>query len=343
MTRQKLLRRIEKFLAIKNTSHLALILDATEYGITLQSAYKSYNEFTIPKPSGGLRKIEDPATGLKDIQRKLNRYLQAVYFQRRTKAAYGFIIDVKKTSDRNIVTNAKQHLNAPYLVNMDFKDFFHCVTKPKIMQLFRKEPFYFSNQLAKILAELCCYKGRLPMGAPTSPVLTNLYCIPLDRQISQYAEAQGIRYTRYADDMSFSGSKTIGKKFRQEIGALALSYGLKIHPGKTKIFAPSDIKKVTGILVSDHLSLPPDLLDDTRHEISKLRNIIEVGNKYGARNPYWVKHYKQKINGYLQFSKQVIGKGDPLIKILQSEYTQALNPPRVEDPISWRELPYQFI
>ncbi|MEE9374635.1 MAG: reverse transcriptase family protein [Saprospiraceae bacterium] len=342
MTRQKILRRIQEFLAIRNTTHLTQVLDVTAHALTLQSGYKKYNEFTIPKPSGGLRYIESPSPGLKDIQRKLNRFLQAVYFQRRTKAAYGFIIDVKNTSDRNIITNARQHLNAPYLVNMDFKDFFHQITKPKVHQIFRKQPFFFSKEISKILTDVCCYKGRLPMGAPTSPVLTNIYCIPLDRQISDFADGLGIRYTRYADDMSFSGNISIDKDFRDTVGNIAMQYGLSLHPGKTKIFGPNDIKKVTGILVSDRLYLPPELLEDTRVEIKRLRNIIEVGNNYGAKHADWVKHYKLKINGYLQFSKQVIGKSDPLIISLQHEYNQALNPPKVTDPISWRELPYQF-
>lgn len=342
MTTKKLHRRYQEFISLRSAYHMACLIDVPEHVLQLQSGLPQYSEFRIRKKGGGHREIEDPFPVLKGIQRRLNRFLQAVYFVRKTKAAYGFILAVKNKPKRNIVSNAKRHLHAAYLMNFDIRDFFHSIDKQAVIQIFTGPPFGFSGTLALLLGRLCCYKGRLPMGAPTSPVLTNFFAMGLDRDLDQYADDHGCHFTRYVDDMTISGNDPLGATEIKEVGQIIRNYGLSLNERKTRFYGPGQTKTVTGIVVSDRLELAPDLLEDTRQEIQKLRTVMEVSGRYAGRPSGWVKHYRQRISGYLQFAGQVLGSGDPLLKEMKDEYNQAMHPPNPADPVSWSELPYRF-
>ena len=110
------------------------------------------------------------------MQSVLNDYLQAVYWLQKTSSAYGFVIRPTDARDepRNIVTNAEQHLRKAWLLNADLEDFFHYVTADEVLRVFTEKPFEFPTDLANLLTRLTTLNGRLPMGAPTSPVLSNL-------------------------------------------------------------------------------------------------------------------------------------------------------------------------
>jgi len=340
MTRRKLRLLTRRFLNIKSLRDLAVVLDVPMHGLTLQSAYIEYDSFSIPKPSGGYRHIENPYPGLKSIQRKLNRYLQGIYWLHKTHAAYGFIIDVKKSADRNIYTNAARHLNRDYLLNMDFKDFFHSISENSVTKMLKSFPFHFSTEVSSTITQLVTYKGRLPMGAPTSPVLTNLYCIGLDRDIKAHCDMYNICYTRYADDMSFSSRERILVSSKDRIESIGQKYHLSINHNKTKWYGPTDIKKVTGLIVSDRIDIPPVLIEDTRKEIAKLKNIIEVNRRYYNQKNRWIMHHQQKIRGYIQFVRQAKGTNDPIVQELMTAYEEALYPTSNQDPKSWLDLPY---
>jgi len=156
-----------------------LEVEATEWLYLTQRV--TYRDFQIPKRNGGFRQVEDPEPALKDVLRQLNDYLQAVYHGVRSEAAHGFLLCPDNDPDpRNIRTNAQRHCNRPYLLNADFLDFFHAVSQTAVQTIFEKEPFGFPDDLSVVLARLCCRKGRLPMGSPTSPVLSNFAALPLD-------------------------------------------------------------------------------------------------------------------------------------------------------------------
>jgi len=114
----------------KNTKQLAKLLHATPRDITLHSFQPMYYHFKIPKKhKGEFRHIEAPSPGLKRLQRKLNIYLQSVYYLQQSTASYGYIIKaVGQKNNKNIYTNALQHLGNDYMLNADFKDFFHQIS-----------------------------------------------------------------------------------------------------------------------------------------------------------------------------------------------------------------------
>lgn len=338
MTRAKLNRRVMEFKKIKTHRDLAFLLRESELDVYTQSRHSHYDCFSIPKSKGGWREIENPNKKLKEIQRKINKYLQAIYFRNRTKAAHGFIINVRGASERTILTNALSHLNARHLINVDYKDFFHCISEEAVKELFVSTPFEFSHNVSSVLAGLCTHKGRLPMGAPTSPVLTNLYCRELDQELTRQAESRMMKYTRFVDDLTFSAADYIDDEFINVVELCSLKYSLILNPTKTKRYGPDEAKTVTGIIVTDRLELPQGFLDDTEQEICKLGELMKIRKRYGKRDPSWLVKHKQKVQGCISHAIYVMGDC-ARTRHMSRIYQEAINPKDTDWPMSWSELP----
>lgn len=236
-----------------------------------------YYTFTIPKRDGTPRTIHAPKPGLKAAQRWMLR--QVAERLPVHSAAHGFL------PDRSIVTNAAAHAGADVLVKLDIKDFFPTVTWRRVKGLLRKAGL--GEGIATILSllateaprEVVQFRGKtlhvatgpraLPQGAPTSPALTNALCVRLDRRLSGLARALGLRYTRYADDLTFSWrrpaaapkgkgkSKVAEAPVRAPVGALlrgvgqiVLAEGFRLHKDKTRVLRLGDRQRVTGLVVN---------------------------------------------------------------------------------------------
>jgi RNA-directed DNA polymerase len=223
----------------------------------------SYTRFTIPKSDGGERAIWAPSPTLKAAQRWI---LQEIVERLPVHgAAHGFL------SGRSILTNAALHTDARVVVKMDLKDFFPTVTWKRVKGVFRKAGY--REQIATLLALLCTEAPRevvehngqtyyialgqrcLPQGAPTSPALTNALCLRLDRRITGLCNKLGWRYTRYADDLTFSlpadfkGDELINKLLGG-VRAIVEDEGFVVHPDKTRVMRPSNTQRVTGLVVN---------------------------------------------------------------------------------------------
>lgn len=222
-----------------------------------------YTRFTIPKRNGTERAIWAPLPKLKAAQHSiLENITQKLLVHG---AAHGFILG------RSIATNAEEHTNSKVLVKLDIKDFFPSVTVSRVKGVFRKAGY--KEQIATLLAMLCTESPReivehkektyyvatgarcLPQGAPTSPSITNALCLRLDQRLSGLAESMGWRYTRYADDLTFSFPKSAKKELK--IGALigtvkqiVSEEGFQVHPDKTKVHRSSGAQRVTGLVVN---------------------------------------------------------------------------------------------
>ena len=174
VTLQQFRLRREAFLGVKTLRDLAHLLKTEPRQLSLLGHQPQYRTFTVPKRDGERREIEAPVAYLKKLQSRLNLFLQAVYYFERTPAAHGFVAATLHELDcRNIVTNARKHLGKPHLVNIDLEDFFHSITYNHVVEIFLLPPFGFRLPLAEALAGVTTFQGRLPVGAPTSPVLSN--------------------------------------------------------------------------------------------------------------------------------------------------------------------------
>lgn len=331
------------FCQVRTVDDLARLLKTQVFALEFFAKNPSYNEFKIPKKNGGFRLLEDPEENLKAIQRELNYYLQCCYYLRRTSAAYAFQLaddDDDETEIRNILTNAQCHLNRDWMLNADFLDFFHQVSQQEVFEVFLSPPFNFQEDLAMLLMNLTTYKGRLPMGAPTSPVLSNFATIGLDYDLLDYSKRHQWVYTRYADDLNFSSYNAITHEHLIEIKGICKLYNFVFNENKVKIYSPGMPKTVTGLKVSDKICLPDDYLPNLTQEIQKLAHVFEVNFRTGREESTWVRKFEQQIEGHLEFMRFILGENHQEYQDMARYYEKAQNPAANYDPISWLEIGY---
>lgn len=107
-----------------------------------------------------------------------------------------------------------------------------------------------------MLASLCCLDGKLPQGAPTSPALANYIFFQVDVQIGEAARIANVVYTRYADDLSFSGLEPISEDFRQKVTQIIRDADFHINKGKSRLMGLKCCRQVTGLTVNEKVSIP---------------------------------------------------------------------------------------
>lgn len=339
-------QRVQRLLRIDRFADLAKLVRKAPLRLAALAANPTYEEFYLPKKSGGKRLIENPSKELKKIQRKLNDYFQAVYYFNRTQAAYGFLsVPVDDPQPRHILTNAAAHLGCNWMLNVDMKDFFHQISQARAQELFEAPLFGLKEEVAVALAALCSYKGRLPMGAPTSPIISNLATIPLDQDLTDWAADQGIRYTRYADDLTFSSQTAITEQHFTEIQAWVNAYGLVLNPKKIKLYSPGGPpKEVTGLVVGkEQVYLSEEYQQGLRGAIEQLSTVVDAqyltpsGSNQGSD---WVKELQQKVKGKLEFARHVMGEEDEGFGELEAAFEAAVEPPAFYGPLSWLDFGY---
>lgn len=207
----------------------------------------SYTRHTMLKRDGSLRVLDEPDPELKLEQRRiLHEILRDLPVHA---AVHGFV------EGRSIHTNAVVHVDAEVLVRVDLRDFFPSVTTARVAGLFRRAGC--PDDEAARLALVCTLDGRLPQGAPTSPALANAACHRLDRRLAGFAAHIGWRYTRYADDLTFSAPRGAVGPAAYPVGALvaavtrfARDEGFQVNERKTELAGPGEQLRVTGLIVN---------------------------------------------------------------------------------------------
>ncbi len=331
------------FCRLRTPADLALLLGIAPQRLAALALYPAYRHFTIPKKGGGTRHIEEPAPPLKEVQEVLNTYLQAVYFFCRSDAAYGFLIRVRDEAEpRHIMTNARRHLGCRWLLNADVQDCFHQVTAARVQALFEGRPFRFGEELARLLAALCTHQGRLPMGAPTSPILSNFAMRALDKSMETLAKNRGWTYTRYADDLSFSSKDPITPEDVRVVSNLAANHGFPFNPRKVKLMGPDDVKVVTGLVVdTEGIRLPPGYVEEFYEHTRTLAGIMGVEMYFHLESTIWARRFEQKLRGMLEFAGTVLGTDHPEYRKMLQAFRRACDPPDADELFSWLDFPYR--
>ena len=305
-----------RFFTLKTTNGLAklLVYSPPEFTSIIKNA--TYRKFKIRKSKGGTRTIESPNEELRVLQKRLNLYLQSLYCMIKPEAAYGFVLSYQKEKKpHTIVSNAENHLNKKYVLNIDLKDFFHSISTMQVKEFFMNSPFKFNEDLATCLTLICCYNGRLTMGAPTSPVISNLICIPLDKQLMAIAEEHKLTYTRYADDMTFSSSENISEEVITKIKSSITAFGFQLNEKKFRMQSKFRQQTVTGIKVNAKTNVDRKYVRNIRatiHDI-KLNGLEAATQKHYVLKEVDKKLMQsllQKIEGKINFVGQVKGKDD---------------------------------
>jgi hypothetical protein len=225
--------------------------------------------------------------------------------------AYGFIVrPADELRPRNIYFNALAHNKGEWFLNVDMKDFFHTVTKTHIFDLFRYT-FMFPPDLAKLLTQLCTCGGRLPMGAPTSPVLSNFACISMDYQLECLAETAAATYTRYADDITFSFQATLPDNFLTDVRVPILKAGFTVNEKKVRLQHRLEQPEITGLVIGRGTkpTLSKGWLKRLRQEIKILRWLTSTAvRERGLFHAWTFDQFRQSVHGQIEFVGFVLGK-----------------------------------
>lgn len=172
---------------------------------------------------------------------------------------------------RSILTNAKMHMGHKNILNLDISNFFPSITET--MVIFQFQQMGYSKSAAEALAGVCCYEGKLPQGAPTSPYMSNLILKNMDQDLENFCQKKGITYTRYADDMSFSSNEEI-EGFFKDIKFIIGKYSFEINEKKTCYYQDPYRKIVTGLVVKENeVCIPKKFKRKFRQEIYYCRHL----------------------------------------------------------------------
>jgi len=334
-------RKAKQFASLQQVHDLGALIHTEPYKLSLFAFAPKYHCFKMKKPKGGFREIEDPVLGLKRILTKVNGYLQACYYLDRPENVHGFTISASHDRERNIISNAKAHCGRPYLLNVDLKDFFHQVSQERVYGVFQNRATQADPDLLDLLTKLTCYRGRLPMGAPTSPVLSNYASLELDAKLSTFCHHRGFCYTRYADDLSFSSNDKIEGGDMAMIRSLIAEEKYLVNENKIQLFKAEDEKIVTGLLVKQEgVSLQKNYVDGIGKEVERFRAFHIVERRYmtGASLKK-LKIFEKELLGKIQFGLMVEPESEQLhqwISIVEEVHDEVES----FESVNWLEVPY---
>lgn len=249
-------------------------------------AQHHYRLRLVPKKSGGFRPIEVPKPQLKAVQRRI---LDALLVKLPTHAAcFGFV------RGRSPLMAARKHTGRALVVRLDLVDFFLSIHATRVTGTLRAagfpeevayrlsrmmttsavpsvvQPFRPSNEseitpLAQLKQRL--RTPHLPQGAPTSPMLANLVCHHLDARLDGLATQFGVTYTRYADDLTFSGDAEFARSVERFVHlavSIAADESFHVSPKKTRVMRAHDRQEVLGIIVNEKANIARETWDDLR-------------------------------------------------------------------------------
>ena len=223
-----------------------LSLSAERLSLLIKEAEKLYERFPLQTKRRRPRWIEAPKPLLKLVQRRLLDRL--LYEVPPHSAAHGFYPEL------SIVTNARVHVGSAWVISYDLEDFFPSTDEAKVRQVLRSHYALEGTTLDAIL-RLTCRNGSLPQGAPTSPHLANLAFCEGDELLRKLAQKLDLSYTRYADDMTFSG-KELPTALDHQVRQIACQVGYRLADQKTKRMGRHQCQKVTGLVVNEGVKLP---------------------------------------------------------------------------------------
>jgi hypothetical protein len=255
---------------------------------------RPYRYRWVPKPGGRRRLLEIPNAGLKRIQRQLlGGILNHIPPH---PAAHGF------RTGRSVVTNAAPHCGKGIVLRLDLVDFFPSVPAARVVRTFHT--LGYPETVARLLVGLCTTRlpgdvwdsrphpaadgsdhagwqrlasRHLPQGAPTSPTLANLAAFRLDRRLAKLAAGVGAEYTRYADDLTFSGGEELARRVKRVaslVAVIAGDEGFMVNHRKTRVMRRGGRQHVTGVVVNVRPNVP-------RAEFDRLKAVLTNCVRHG--------------------------------------------------------------
>ena len=228
----------------------------TLYAVS-NSLSRHYRMVSIPKKTGGARNLMVPDTALKTIQRRISDVLLAHMPVSSYATAYRF--------GTCTLRNAAVHVGKPVVLKLDIYHFFDSIP----YSLVKEKAFpahIYAEQIRTLLTMLCYHKDVLPQGAPSSPAIVNIILADFDERIGRWCTQRGIAYTRYCDDLTFSGDFD-PKEVIKFVVAQLKSLGLLLNTNKTRVQRQGQQQLVTGVIVNEKPGVPAIYRRQLRQEM----------------------------------------------------------------------------
>lgn len=250
---------------------------------------RHYRKIALTKRSGGLRTLYTPDFLLKTVQRNILRNVLSHFPLSPFATAYR-----EKCST---LDNARPHVEQKQILKLDIESFFDNITFIHAYRLFRKTELPIA--VVTLLSRLCCYRDALPQGAPTSPAISNLIMKGFDDSMGQWCQERNIVYTRYCDDMTFSGDFD-ARQVKNRVSGLLYEMGFALNVRKSRLVMMDKRQTVTGIVVNQKPQLARDTRRGLRQEVYFCQRFGVTSHlmRTGAFNPK-VSQQEQRLR-YLQ-------------------------------------------
>ncbi|MBF2708541.1 retron St85 family RNA-directed DNA polymerase [Flavobacterium soyangense] len=284
---------------IYNPSHLSALVGYKKEYLKKAALHTSYfyRNFEITKKNGKKRPISEPLPSLKEIQIWiLKNILENIPVSPFAKAY---------KPKMRLIENLKFHKNQPKVFTLDLENFFPSIKIEAVEKIFLK--LGYSKIVSELLAKLCTKDNALPQGAPTSPYLSNLVFRDADAIISEFCKQRKIKYTRYADDLSFSGDFD-ENELLDKVTETIKTLNLRINESKTKLMTPDMRQTVTGIVVNNK----PQVEFNKRNE---LRQAMYYIKKFGFEE-----HRVYKEISQANYLEHLLGKINFVLQINPKDY-----------------------
>ena len=254
-----------------------------------------YKEIRIAKKRGGFRKVDIPSERLKEIQRWiLKNILNKMEVHER---CYGF------RKGKSIYDNALLHVGKKCVLNMDLKDFFPSIKQKDVFNIFYKKGY--TKKISYYFSKLLTRNGVLPQGSPASPMISNVVAKHLDIRLSELAKCYRAEYSRYADDITFSGDSNI-KNMIPVVTQIIQEENFCVNQEKTRYAFYYQRQEVTGLIVNKKVSIPKSYLKEIYKEIYYCK-------KFGVTS------HLNKTNNHKSFFKDYIYGKAYFIKMVDEE------------------------
>lgn len=340
----------ERFLGLLSTGQLAALLKITHarlaYILYQIPRERHYTTASFPKRRGGLRELHIPHPALKRLQRRLCTILNEVYGGRAP--VHGFV------PGRSILTHARQHAGRRHVLNVDLKDFFPSISFQRVRGMLLAKPYALPKPVASWIAQLVSPKDGLPQGAPTSPIISNMICSRLDRDLLKIAAKHRCIYSRYADDITISTSR---RQFPEALASEVEYDGVKrlvlggeltkaiesnwfsVNELKVRLRTKYQHQETTGLTVNEFPNVK-------REFVRQIRAMLHAIRKFGypaAQQEYNAKYVHRKkgsrpvsllyvLRGKLEFLRFIRGVSSPVYLRLAHEMQQLDPDYRKGDP-----------
>lgn len=255
----------------------ALFMSDSELLELAKTCPHRYKVYEIDKKNGGKRLIAHPSKELKYMQNIILDILKANLSIHH--CAYAYV------AGKNIKENALLHVNNPYLLKMDFKDFFPSITPGLFFDECEKHNFFFSKEDKNLMANILFWKKKhakklvLSIGAPSSPFISNFIMFSFDTVISEYCKSSGITYSRYADDLTFSNTQKeklsrLPKLISEKLNFLYRK-SIRINNEKTTFVSKACSRRVTGLTLTNENNV--SIGRDKKRQISAMVHQYSLG------------------------------------------------------------------